>query len=128
MPMLYWISLNIMGCKNTQLKIIFCSPHVPLAGVHGWTWLSMSHMLLVLPTLIKSIRKTHFPFGFISLLTVPLGRWKRFSRHLTGILYVVFCRTLDRVCLCLSVKIFHLELDRIISPPIHMESRLILKN
>ena len=116
--MLYWISLNTMGYKTKH-----STPNYFLLATCPFGRSALLNLVLhqlnplVLPTLIKSIRKIHFTFGFINLLIAPLGKLKLFGRHLTGILYAVFCRTLDRVWHCFFVKIFYFGVKEIIFPP-----------
>ena len=96
--MLYCISLNITGYTTKHsTPNYFLLARCPFGRSALLNLVLHQLNPLVLPTLIKSIRKIHFIFGFINLLIAPLGKLKLFGRYLTGILYAVFCRTLNSI-------------------------------
>lgn len=116
-PMLYWISLKSRGCKiKHSTKTYFLLATCPFGRGTLLNFVLQQLKILVLPILIKSIKKIHLTFRFISLFIAPLGKLKLFGRYLTGILHIVFCNTLDKVCLCLLVKIFYFGVEEM-NPP-----------
>lgn len=104
------------GLQNHSTKTYFLLATCPFGRGTLLNFVLQQLKILVLPILIKSIKKIHLTFRFISLFIAPLGKLKLFGRYLTGILHIVFCNTLDKVCLCLLVKIFYFGVEEM-NPP-----------